>query len=392
MIRKNNINLLFILKLLFVPIFYELVIGGGGHYLEIGPITVRMIFFIIAMLLSFIYYVNKKKIKKNIIVLIIAFTLITCFGALISIANRVSVELILGDLKPLVFFYSILFFSLVINDLNDLYKVSQIIKIGALILGIIYFVIITLLYLGKIDFMSFYTTQNEIGEVVFKSDFLFFYKGFLYLCIGFFFFLSQKGRRNNLAALFLFTCIVLTLTRGFIFFSVLIFFYYIFFIKKKTVAKSLFFIIGLISIIIVIPFFLETIGDKSESNTVRYVQIEQVLSNVTPVSFFIGHGFGVGVKIRPIGMEISFLEIFHKQGILGVCFWLGMFSYIILMYFNIKNKIYKEIALPFFLSVIFIILQSGTNPYMNNPIGLSMILITFVVFSKLIELQKKNIQ
>lgn len=389
MIKKCDINLLFLLKLIFVPIFYELVLGGGGRYLEIGPLTVRMLFFILAMLLSLIYYLKKKKIKKNVAILIASFTIITCLDALISIANGVKAELILGDLKPLMFFYMILFFSLVINDVNDINKASLIIKRGALILGIAYIVIITLLFLGKIDFMSFYTTQNEIGEVFFKSDSLFFYKGFLYLCIGFFFFLLQKRWYNNLAALFLFTSIVLTLTRGFILFSALIYVYYIFFINKKTLSKLLFFFIGLILIIIVVPFFLETLGDKSDSNAVRYVQIDQVLSNVTPLSLFIGHGFGVGVKIRPIGMEISFLEIFHKQGILGVSFWLGMFSYIFLMYFNIKNEMYKDIALPFLLSVVFIILQSGTNPFMNNPIGLSMILITFVVFSKLLELQKR---
>lgn len=147
---------------------------------------------------------------------------------------------------------------------------------------------------------------------------------------------------------------------------------------------------GLFSVMILIPILLETLGDKSDSDIVRYTQINQVTSAINPVSFLIGHGFGIGVPIREVHMELSFLEIFHKQGLLGLCFWFGIFIHIFIMYFNIKDKKYKEIALPFLLSVVFVILQSTTNPYMNNPIGLTMILITIVVFSKLLEIQKNK--
>jgi hypothetical protein len=58
------------------------------------------------------------------------------------------------------------------------------------------------------------------------------------------------------------------------------------------------------------------------------------------------------------------------------------------MFFNIKDKRIKNQAYPFVLSVVFVILQSTTNPFMNNPIGLTMILITIVVLSKLLEQQK----
>ena len=136
----------------------------------------------------------------------------------------------------------------------------------------------------------------------------------------------------------------------------------------------------------------EILGDKSDSDSVRYTQMDQVISSVNPISLIIGHGFGVGVPIRKIHMELSFLEIFHKQGIIGLIFWFGLFIHIFIMYINIKIKKYKDIALPFLLSVIFVLLQSTTNPYMNNPIGLTMILITIVVFSKLNELQKSIIQ
>lgn len=389
MLKRSNFSLDFVLKLLFIPIFYELVVGGSGHYLEMGSLTARMLLYFIAILISILYYSFKKKIKKDVVIILASLTITSMIAAFLGFINQASIGSVLEDFKPLSFIYILLFFSLAVKNIDDIEKIGTIIKIGSLLLVGIYILIILLLFYGKIDFISFYRKQNAIGEVMFRNDFLFFYKGFLYLCIGFFFFLFSESKFKLIPLLFLFAGIILTLTRGFILFTVLILVYYIFFINKNVLLKWCLFFLGLFAAIVLIPILFETLGDKSDSDTVRYTQINQVLSAVNPFSFFIGHGFGIGVPIRTVHMELSFLEIFHKQGIIGLCFWLGMFIHIFIMYFNIKIKKYKELALPFLLSVIFVLLQSTTNPYMNNPIGLTMILITIVVFSKLNELQKK---
>lgn len=381
---------MFFLKLLFIPILFELVIGGSGHYLEIGPVTFRMVFYFLAIFLALIYHLYKKIIRKDLALILVAFTIMISFSSIVGLLNGGAVNLILEDLKPLIFFYILLFFSIVIKDIEDVRKVSTIIKIGSIILGVIYIVVILLLLLGKINFSAFYEQQSEIGEVMFRNETLFFYKGFLYLCVGYFFFLLSKGKGNKLGALFLFVCVVLTLTRGFILFTVLITAYYVFFINKNLIIKLGLFLFGIISFLILLPLLFESMGDKEGSDAMRYLQINEVIADINPISFVIGHGFGVGVKSRPIHMELSFLEIFQKQGLIGLAFWFGLFFYIFWLFAKIKNKSYKKNAFPFMLSIIFIILQSGTNPYMNNPIGLTMILISIVVFSKLIELQKKT--
>ncbi len=387
-IRMVGFNPLFFLKILFIPIFYELVIGGGGRFLEVGPLSFRMLFFAFSLSVSFLYCLYKKKIKRNVAVILFVVTILLIFSSIVGVVNHAETSLLFSDLKPLLFFYMLLFFSLVIKDLKDIEKVISIIKKGAIVMGVIYILVIALLFLGKIDFATFYSKQYEIGEVLFKGDSLFFYKGFIYICIGFFFFLFSTSKYKNSILLFLFSCIVLTLTRGFILFTSLIFIYYIFFINKNIFKKWVMFLLLGITVITVIPFFLQILGDKSESDNVRFLLIDQVIFGITPLSLLIGHGFGIGVEIRPEHMEISFLNIFHKQGLIGVTFWLGLFFYIFFMYHNIKDKDYKKVGLPFLLGVIFVILQSTTNPYMNNPIGLSLILITVVIFSRLLELQK----
>lgn len=386
--RKDFLTLL---KLLFVPILFELVIGGGGHYMELGPITARMLFFIVAVGFSVVYLSITRVVKRDIIYIITSFTGTLLLSAIVGLSNNGTLAAVLEDVKTMIFLYMLLFFSITIRSVEDIEKIRIIIKTGAIILGIIFILVIVLLLTGRLNFTSFYVSQSAIGEVLFRNKTLFFYKGFLYLCVGFFFFLLSDGFVNKLGAFFLLITVILTLTRGFILFTAVISVYYIFFINKNKIFKWLTFISGIVILTVGLPLLFEAMGNKKGSDGMRYLQINQVIDAITPLSFVIGHGLGVGVESRPVHMELSFLEIFHKQGIIGIGFWIGVFGYIFLMYYNIKNKALKKLALPFLLSIIFIILQSATNPYMNNPIGLTMILITIVVFSRLLDIQKKEL-
>ena len=392
MIKSINIKFNSILKLIFIPFLYELVVGGSGHYLEIGPLTFRMFIYVFAILLGGVYFGIKKVLRKDLLIILAAFTVLCLVGIVTGYSNNANTNSILEDIKPLIFFYILIFFYSVINSLDDIFQIVNIIKNGALFLSISYFSILILLFFGVLDFVTFYEKQNAIGEIMFRNDLFFFYKGFLYLCVGYFFFLLSKGYLNQILAILVLLSILLTLTRGFIIFTLLIAIYYYVFINKNIIVKSIFLGLFLITAIIVVPIIIETLGDKSDSDMIRFITFFEVIDRVNPLTFLIGNGFGVGVPSKPIHMEVSFLEIFHKQGLIGVSFWVCLFIYIFFLYFKIKNKHYKSIALPFLLSVIFIILQSFTNPYMNNPIGLTMILISLVVFSKLTEFQKNIIQ
>ncbi len=102
------------------------------------------------------------------------------------------------------------------------------------------------------------------------------------------------------------------------------------------------------------------------------------MAAVTPSSIVIGHGFGEGVEIRNNHLEINYLEIFHKQGVPGVIFWLFILFYIGLLYLNCKRLSYEKEARPFLLAALFVYIQSATNPFLTNSIGLNMIMISIV--------------
>ncbi|MGJ1335526.1 hypothetical protein [Sphingobacterium siyangense] len=368
-------------NLFFYLVIIEIVIGGSGRLIEFGSLSLKMLFYIVAIFISFF---SLKKIQLNeVFHLQVIFLLIICLGFVFAAFNNAPIELILEDIKPLTFMFISSYIAINIKSLHNIKVVSFLIKYSSLLMGIIYILIVIGLHLGVINFSAFYQQQSENSEIFFRGEKFFFYKGFLYLGIGFIFFVTSKSFKDQILAFILFTALCLTLTRGFILAASLVYFYYIFFVNKGYFLKFFALILGCISLIYLLPILLDTLGNKSDSDLVRFLTFDEVVEEINFGSTFFGHGFGIGVESRPIHMEISFLEIFHKQGIIGLLFWFGLLAYLIVKFKTIRSNDLKKIGLPYLLSVFFVYIQSFTNPFVNNPIGISILMIAFIVILRL---------
>ena len=142
------------------------------------------------------------------------------------------------------------------------------------------------------------------------------------------------------------------------------------------------FIIGCIAIIYFYDELFNMREDAASGDMIRILTTQQVFEDVNIFSFVLGHGFGYGVAIRPIHMENSFLEIFHKQGVIGLVFWLILLYYTCIYYKNTINK-NKILSATFLSSAIMIYIQSLFNPYITNPMGIGMVLISYFSCKKL---------
>ena len=80
-------------------------------------------------------------------------------------------------------------------------------------------------------------------------------------------------------------------------------------------------------------------------------------------------------------MEISFLEIFHKQGLIGLTMWFSLFTLIFRLYLKSLKKKIQDKTNPFFVSALFTFILSFTNPFINNPLGITIVVITIVYFT-----------
>ena len=367
--------------LLYVIVF-ELMIGGSGRFLEVGSVTARMLLYLVAMIYSLFLLFRGICIKKYYIKLIIIVFVLSLFSSLVGSFNNAEPSLIFEDLKQISYFPMIIFFSIFINSYDKVIKISHLIKLSAIVLLAAYFAILFALQFGIIPFDLLYSSIAEYDQVFFREETgVFFYKGFIALCVGVFFFFLEKPNLSKIMSGLLFLGIVLTFTRGLIYSTIIVIAAYLGYVNLKK--KKLFNIILLIVLTLVIgfsflPWFLEALGSRYESDLVRLETIQQVFDVVNPISILIGHGLGIGVPIRSIHMEISYLEIFHKQGVLGLAFWALILFLLITKFVNACRYGNNLIATSFFLSSIFIFLQSFTNPYINNTIGISIIIIAIV--------------
>lgn len=391
-LNLTNITSNLLLKLFFILLLLELFLLGSGRLIEIGPLTARMIFFASAVFLALVIALYIQKIEKKTGIILIFFLCIISIATFNGIVSSAHIDMIVEDLKPLFFILMLLPFSLFIKTKKDITLVVKLIKLSSFILAILYLLFLVSMYLGVLDFSYVYSfLSGKSGEFFFRGhsneNASFFYKGFLYLNIGFIFYIFSKNRYSKFFALILFVAILLTFTRGFLLalFVAFLFFYTLDLRNKKSVLLMVFIVmVG----IVLAPFIVELFGNRAESDSIRFIQIYQVLEAITPLSFFIGHGFGIGVPIREMHMEIAYLEIFHKQGILGLLFWFAILSLIVRTYKKINNKSY--IVKSFLVSAFFVYLQSATNPFLNNPIGMTVVLLSLTVLLRMRQFENRE--
>lgn len=268
-----------------------------------------------------------------------------------------------------------------------------------------FFIVLICIHSLVVPFLPFYHTVIHTQEFFFRGETTFFYKGFIYLCIGFLFvyFTSKRYRFALLTILGL--AIVLTFTRGFVF-ALAATFLLLGIMQRTFVSAAIAAVIVLSTVLYAKPFIYEVsttihsvkamdqgvpkeklLGNREESDVGRVLQAKEVLARITPLSLLVGHGFGNGVPSRPIHMEVSYLEIFHKQGLIGLLIWLYL---MILLWQNYRRSanVYQP---AFFFGSCFVFIQSITNQFINNPIGLSFVILSLVILNKNSAKEKERI-
>lgn len=385
--------------LLYVTLL-ELFLGGGGRFTPLGDLTLRMYLFLAGFIISIWIILKERKIDIEVLGLIIIFSTITTISAITGYLNNAPQAAIYEDVKPLSFFYAILFFSIAINNRNKIQWMIRLIIFSSIVMAIAYIVILSLAHLGFFTFDEMYQLVYKTDEVHFRKDKAFVYKGFFYMCAGLFFIIYNRKIRYRWIWISLVSiAILLTFTRGFLIAIGLTLMGYFLYAKlnKGNKATTIFnimyqhkykvslFVILIISGTLLLSNIYSETFDRKFSNFERMEQIKQVAERVDLASVLIGHGFGIGVPIKQVHMEISYLEIFHKQGLMGLFFWVVLFWFLIRNFNRIHNPGDHQLAVPFLLGVVFAYFVSATNPYINNPIGLTMIITALVSFKVLSE-------
>ena len=209
------------------------------------------------------------------------------------------------------------------------------------------------------------------------------YSGAVFIGIAIVLLMFKKKRSAKVGAFFLFLCLMFVASRGLFLTLALTAFCHTWIARISTIRK-----LGLSFVVILLaaaclPLLFSLAGDRTASDSTRLDTLSQVFEQINPESTIVGHGFGIGVPERPEHMEIVYLEIFHKQGALGLLWWIVLIGMLVARFKGVLGTGDTALAYSLFLVALFVLLESATNPYLNNPVGMYPFLISFVALGVL---------
>jgi hypothetical protein len=376
-----------ILFFFFLYFFFEVCIGGSGGLLKYDLITLRKINFTIAMGIMIFLVALRKRLDYEATRITFIFLMLLFIDTLLGLYNYgAGFGQIYENLFAESFFLLLPFYPLFVTNKHHVEIISKVIVSAAILLAVSQVLVVILILTGVLNFLSVYNFLSQADNEFFgRGNFSFLYKGFIYACIGFYFLhIIKNSVVKRLLQIVILIGLVLTFVRGFVLALFATGMIFNFFFKSKVLSFLIIFA-GIIIVILFSSSFEKLSFNRDESDRIRKVEVQQVAEAITPVSFFIGHGLGKGVAIRQNHMEINYLEIFHKQGVIGLVFWFYIFVYIIINYINVRklNPANENLARPFLLATIFIYIESITNPFLTNSIGMNIIMISIVCLNVL---------
>lgn len=372
----------------YVMLFELFLLGSGQDLPLAGGLTLRWLNFFIGVGVSVYMFVRSDDFPKSILAFILVYTAQLLIGWMLAFVFDSEMAYLMVDFKPLLYFYIVLFFYYMMTSELMIKRVVDILLLCVKIMTVLY-----LIYMTLTDVLGLFSMTGENYHSVDDSgSFMFrgvgsslFYKGFVYLPIGA---LGFFWRKQYVWMALSILAIYFTYTRGL--YVLLAFGLLAFYLKTHEV--NIFKIVGLMLVVLLLYEVAEVfevfqfddtyLENREESDSVRLITIDQVFDRITWWSLLIGHGFGQGVPERPAHMEISYLDIFHHQGLFGLAFWVALFI-AILKYGNSVVGKFKEEAAFFMTAAMMIFLQSCFNPYINNSIGMSITLLAFVICYRL---------
>lgn len=150
-------NKVSLLRLFFFVFVFEVIIGGSGRIFELpGGITLRMLTFPIALLISAFLITWFQKINRDAAFIVIAYIVLIFLNAVTGFMNYGKDERVVENILYQSFLLLLPFYTFFIRNLSDIKVVSNIIKIASLGMAAAYLLLLYFILTGKIEFSTVY--------------------------------------------------------------------------------------------------------------------------------------------------------------------------------------------------------------------------------------------
>lgn len=372
-------------RVLLIVIILEVSLGGGGRLFDTGSVSPRMVLYGVGLAYTAAALLYREKIPREFVFLTVMFVALSSVSAFISALESQPVLAAFRDFKPLAYFLLLPFFALTVRRVNDVLLVGSLLKFSALALAISYLIVMVIWKSGGVTTEQMYDWLNPAhshqAEFLFRGDTTFFFKASLYVGVGVFFFVAEKNVSRKSAALLLLLAIALTMTRGMWLAVFMVLAAWAFCVLDRLKGAALaagLLLVGVMGVV----WINETLPSAEHSNAIRmndlktlWVTKADTMGHWQAVLF--GRGFGAAV-VGQEAIEITYVNVLYKQGIVGIIFWFLPAVYLAWRMRVIRDTTLRALAMPYFVSAAFVYVVSLTNPFLTNPIGMTVVLVAMV--------------
>jgi hypothetical protein len=257
-------------------------------------------------------------------------------------------------------------------------RTATLVQQAGMLLALAYITLLVCVALGIVNFFNVLAVLSEHREVYSRGGALLVYKGDLYLGIALVFLVSIRGRYWLPSALLISVALVLTLTRGYIL-STSAAILMLLVVQRRKSAFLFGLLLTAIAAVLVWRYFPTLNAGLSSnrliSNEQRLSDMDFLWSNTSMKTILIGEGFGSLINDRN-NIENTFLWVLWKLGMPGLIFWLMPLMLCLTYFVEIPNCRQHRLACAFLFGTILVYVQTSTNPYLTNPIGLSFVMLS----------------
>lgn len=406
---------------LYIPLA-EIFWGSLGHSIDYHFISLRLLIFVLVLSIFVIRYFKKlsslkifedKRLFYNYLILLVIIFLTALWGYFRQ-----------GNLANVFYdgnaYLYILYLPIWYQFYDNSYlgHIFSILKSATLLIAVKTLLLLNVFSQNynflNLDYIYKWVRDTRTGEITpFKDSFFrIFMQSQFYLIVAWFYFFFNKIKNNFWFLAFVSAAIYVSLSRSFWLgtFIALILVLINIFVRQKKISINIFkkfFLLGLASVLLVqifynipqyknVNIFTQRSADSSEAALSSRSQLWQPMWQTIGQSPATGHGFGKEITFRssdprikndsnPEGwhstyaFEWGWMDQLVKGGFLLV---ITFVAWIALLY----NRMYSNLAKEPFLAWSFIAILSSLviihifSPYINHPLGLSVIMLISVVF------------
>ena len=369
------------LALLFSVTVFELFVGGGGRWIAAGPVTLRMVLFVACLIVGWVAALVPRRNFGGLPLAIgfaLAYLLIHLPALIDGAVRGTDISIMFTELQQSLYWLAAPFFACTLASTKYIQRTASLVQLSGVFMATVFIAIVVALAKGYLNFTTFYLIVHENGEVVSRGGGLMVYKGDLYLGICLVFLVAIRGKYWLPAAMLVSVALVLTLTRGFIL-STSAAILMLLAVQRRKAAL----LVGLVLVAAAVgmvwyyfPSLVEGLTSaRSISNQQRLDDMDFIMNHVSLKTVLLGEGFGSLIDGR-IQIENTFLWVVWKLGVVGLAFWLAPLVLCVVYFLGGKKSHENPLACAFLFGTVLIYIQTLSNPYLNNPIGLSFVIVS----------------